>query len=216
MNNNKNMIAVLQEDAGSILAAEGRALDDETIGRLQTYLDLVHNWNPVAGLVSRGDAESQLAEHILDSLSLANTVAEASCRHHLDIGSGGGFPAIPLAILLPEVAFLLVERGMRKCGFLTKAIAELGLENVAVEQIGFPKVDHPGEALTLTARAVERAAELHKTLADWMQHGDQFLNQSGRSDSFDPTMFHVEQNKDAWTDSGLRRGSLSVVTRKTV
>lgn len=83
-------------------------------------------------VIAKGDRTSVFTRHILDSLNPV-TLFETPPRSALDLGSGAGFPGIPLAIVWPTTKWLLVESREKKSGFLEKAVRELGLKNVEVE-----------------------------------------------------------------------------------
>ncbi len=114
----------------------------------------------MASLVSSRDSE-HLWLHITDSLSLLPAVRSCggASPRLFDIGSGAGFPALPLALTCPELCFHMVERARKKAGFLELALGELGLlQRGAVEQGGFPQevsLDAP-EGWLVTARAIEK------------------------------------------------------------
>lgn len=140
-----------------------RRIDDvsrETIEVLQLFEALVNKWNPKINLVSKSTVTDIWERHILDSAQLFRL---AEFRHWADLGSGGGFPGIVIAILSKEMAnppnVTLVESDQRKSAFLRSAIRELQLNaNVITQRI--EKVE-PLEADVLSARAL---ADLPKLL----------------------------------------------------
>lgn len=99
-----------------------------TIEALERYERLIRRWNDRGNLVSRRDLDRLRDRHVLDSLNLLSwwhgTLA--------DVGSGAGFPGVPLAIARPDSPVTLVERSERKARFLQQVIIELGLGNVEV------------------------------------------------------------------------------------
>jgi len=109
----------------------GIALDDGQIDRLTTYLGLLEKWNRAFNLTAVRDPEHMVERHLLDSLAVLPYVRGARVA---DIGSGGGLPGIPLAVALPETAFVLVDTNGKKTRFLTQVKLELGLDNVNVVQ----------------------------------------------------------------------------------
>jgi 16S rRNA (guanine527-N7)-methyltransferase len=98
--------------------------------RLARLLDLVAN-EPVAITTVRDPAEG-VDVHVADSLVALDVPAVRAARRIADLGSGGGFPGLALAVAVPEARVALVESAGRKCAFLDRAAAELGLVNVAV------------------------------------------------------------------------------------
>ena len=104
--------------------------DADKIAMLERYIDEIQLWNPQYGLIAPG--EDLIGRHILDSLSGLAPIRDLSPRHMADIGSGAGFPGIPLAIWLPGCEVSLVERMGRRAGFLRTVAVGLGLKNVKV------------------------------------------------------------------------------------
>lgn len=179
--------------------------------KFQQHLALVRLWNRVGGFVSAGDLDV-LENHVLDSLSLAPYISVG--KRWLDIGSGGGFPAMPVAVLCPEIDIVCIERSRKKAGLLLTMAQRLGLPNLSVEVGVFPESGPPWMPDVVTARAVERPESWWPSLAKWVQDGATFLCQR------DPTwwrerMFHVEHLDDEWVKAGLRRGALYRITAPT-
>lgn len=99
----------------------------EQFGKLE---DLYHEWNEKINVISRKDMESLYEKHVLHSLGVAKVMEFAPGTRVLDIGTGGGFPGIPLAILFPETEFTLIDSIGKKIT-VVKAVAEgVGLQNV--------------------------------------------------------------------------------------
>lgn len=176
---------------------------------------LVREWNAVASLVSLGDAAQLDTVHLPDALSLAGILVRLGLEKGplLDIGTGGGYPAIPIKIALPALSVTLVERSVKKVGFLRKVVAALGLQGVEIIHGEFPGVMGDKAAAVVTARAVEAPSKVQRALAGWMPVGGVFLCQSGRPAGFGEDMFHVEHWEDDWTAAGMRRGELYIVRR---
>ena len=96
---------------------------------------LYHDWNEKINLISRKDIGGLYEKHILHSLSIAKIIRFSGGSRILDVGTGGGFPGIPLAIMFPEVSFHLIDSIGKKI-HVVKSIADaLKLENVEAEQI---------------------------------------------------------------------------------
>jgi 16S rRNA (guanine527-N7)-methyltransferase len=109
---------------------ERRALPDAAAPRLATLLNLVAA-EPSAITTVREPAEG-VDVHVADSLVALDLPAVRAARRIADLGSGGGFPGLVLAIALPRAHVALVESVGRKCAFLTRAVDELGLVNAEV------------------------------------------------------------------------------------
>ena len=158
----------LRACAGPLL---GWAADDPRWPGLEDYLSRVRE----AGvpLVSRRDRDRLIERHLIPSLEALPFVTDEG--HLLDIGSGGGFPAIPLAMARPKLNVLCVESNSRKAAFLWRVSRETGLLNVQVIEARTEDLGAAYEHTTdfLTARAV---ADFPKLMAQTAR----FLNTHGR------------------------------------
>jgi len=107
------------------------SMTDTQVKQLQAFVDMLMRWNKVYNLTAITDADDILRLHIFDSLAVAPFIKG---DHFLDVGSGGGLPGIPLAILNPERQFTLLDKVGKKARFMRQAAIELKLPNVSVEQ----------------------------------------------------------------------------------
>ena len=107
----------------------GVELGFETQLRLLQHLELLEKWNRVHNLTAIRDKSKAISVHLLDSLSV---VPHLAGRRFLDVGSGAGFPGIPIAVAMPDIQMDLLDSNHKKCAFLRQAIAELGLKNARV------------------------------------------------------------------------------------
>lgn len=132
-------------------------LDDEILQQFQKAEELYLDWNSKINLVSRKDAEHLMERHILHSLSIAKVIQFKEGTKILDVGTGGGFPGIPLAIMFPKAQFHLVDSIGKKIKVVKDIAQQLGLKNVTAEQIRAENVkDHFDFVLS---RAVTRLPE---------------------------------------------------------
>ena len=106
-------------------------LSDQQHQQLLAYLALLIKWNKAYNLTAVRDPDEMVSRHLLDSLSVVPFVAEAG-DNWLDVGSGGGMPGIPLAIMFPERRFTLLDSNGKKTRFLTQVKLELKLANLEV------------------------------------------------------------------------------------
>ena len=126
-------------------------LDARARLRLDAFGELVRHWNRAYNLVSRRDADRLEARHIADSLSLMPWIEGDRVA---DVGSGAGFPGIPLAIAAPRWRITLVERSGKKARFLRQALIELDIENAEVVLEDARQFDPSTPFDTVTVRAV--------------------------------------------------------------
>ena len=128
----------------------GLELPPPAVEKLLDFLRLLEKWNKSYNLTAVRDPEQMVPRHLLDSLSVLPFLQGTRV---LDIGSGAGLPGIPLALARPDIEFTLLDSNAKKTRFITQALHELGLKNVAVAQERVEKF-HPAEKFdTLIARA---------------------------------------------------------------
>ena len=123
--------------------------------QLAAYIAELERWNPRFGLVKYAGREELVVKHLLDSLSAWSILRDAAPPGSgtvLDVGSGAGFPGIPLAVALPDLSFTLVERMARRASFLKTCAILLGLSRVKVAQCDL--ADATGDFDVVTFRAV--------------------------------------------------------------
>ena len=119
--------------------------------QLAQHCDLVARWNQRFNFVSRQDIARLVARHVLDSLSARPWVAG---KHLLDVGSGAGFPGIPMAIVCDDRQVVVCERMARRARFLHQVVNELALANVTVVDTDIDRFEPPAKIDTVLARAV--------------------------------------------------------------
>jgi 16S rRNA (guanine527-N7)-methyltransferase len=111
------------------LAEMQLSLSERQQQRLLTFLALLNKWNRAYNLTAVRDEGEMVSRQLLDSLSILPWVTTEDL---LDVGAGGGLPGIPLAIVLPEQRFTLLDSNGKKTRFLHQCVLELGLKNVDV------------------------------------------------------------------------------------
>lgn len=115
-------------------------LTDRQKSQFAQLQPLYADWNEKVNVISRKDIDNLYVNHVLHSLSIARLVTFVDGTRMMDVGTGGGFPGIPLAILFPNCQFYLVDSIGKKIA-VVKAVAEaLGLTNVTAEQIRVEQV----------------------------------------------------------------------------
>lgn len=132
------------------LAALGLPSNPAAEEKLLAYLDLLLKWNKTYNLTAVRDPEQGLTNHLLDSLVILPWVHEGNL---LDVGSGGGLPGIPLAILRPELSVTLVDAVQKKVSFLQQAAIELELPKVQAVHARVEKLEGQFEQIVSRAFA---------------------------------------------------------------
>ena len=110
-------------------------LTPEQVKAFDKLNPLYSEWNAQINVISRKDINELYERHVLHSLAIAKFIKFTSGSSILDVGTGGGFPGIPLAIFFPEVRFHLVDSIGKKIKVVNAIAESLGLENVTAEQI---------------------------------------------------------------------------------
>jgi 16S rRNA (guanine527-N7)-methyltransferase len=109
-------------------------LTDNQIQQFEKLQFLYEDWNSKINVISRKDIDELYTRHVLHSLGIAKILEFKPGSKIMDVGTGGGFPGIPLAILFPEVDFYLIDVIAKKIRVVNEVASALGLKNVKAEQ----------------------------------------------------------------------------------
>jgi 16S rRNA (guanine527-N7)-methyltransferase len=124
-----------------------------------SLLGLYREWNEKINVISRRDIDNLYTHHVLHSLGIAKVVSFKPGTQVLDVGTGGGFPGIPLAILFPGVQFHLIDSIGKKITVVNAVTQSLGLKNVKAEQVRAENVNRMYDFVV--SRAVTRLKEFY-------------------------------------------------------
>lgn len=108
------------------------AKQEEQLAALQ---NVYNEWNSKINVISRKDIDALYEKHVLHSLSIATIISFAAGTQIIDIGTGGGFPGVPLAIFFPDTQFHLVDSINKKLTVVNEVAAAIGLTNVTTQHI---------------------------------------------------------------------------------
>lgn len=186
----------------------GKPVSRETHRRLETLGDLLRKWNPAINLVSRASLDDLWRRHILDSAQLVELAPHGVVKW-ADLGSGGGFPGLVVAILLHEVNpmahVVLIEADGRKCAFLARALKETGVSATVVH--ARIEAATPAGADVVSARALAPLKDLIRYARRHMAPDGVALFPKGRgyeaelTDALEQTSFLVQKHASR-TESG--------------
>lgn len=139
-------------------------LTENQIEQFRKLESLYLDWNSKINVISRKDIEQLYVKHVLHSMAIAKVQRFEPGTYVLDVGTGGGFPGIPLAVLFPETRFYLIDVIMKKIT-VVKAVAEsIGLKNVKAEQLRAENVK--GDFDFIVSRAVTNMPDFYSWVKD--------------------------------------------------
>lgn len=135
-------------------------LSDQQKDQFEQLYALYSDWNEKINVISRKDIDNLYINHVLHSLGIAKIQSFKPGATVLDVGTGGGFPGIPLAILFPETNFHLVDSIGKKITVVNEVAKGIGLQNVKAEQARAEQLK--GEYDFIVSRAVTRLKEFYQ------------------------------------------------------
>jgi 16S rRNA (guanine527-N7)-methyltransferase len=138
-------------------------LTPEQTAQFKQMMPAYAEWNAKINVISRKDIEALYERHVLHSLSIAKFIRFRPGTKILDVGTGGGFPGIPLAVLFPETRFHLIDSIGKKIKVVNAVAESLGLKNVTSDQIRAEQLKEKYDFVV--SRAVTRLPEF----VGWVQ-----------------------------------------------
>ena len=135
-------------------------LSPTQLSQFEQLYDLYVDWNAKINVISRKDIENLYVHHVLHSLAIAQVITFKPGSTVLDVGTGGGFPGIPLAILFPEVRFTLIDSIGKKIKVGTEVSKAIGLQNIELKHLRVQ--DEKGRFDFVVSRAVMPLDDLVK------------------------------------------------------
>lgn len=161
------------------LAEINLELNDEKLGKLQRYVELIEKWNKTYNLVGKSTLEEIYSRHVLDSLQLIQFIDTNNLKERkiLDFGSGAGMPSVMLAIVLDDVQITACERIGKKCQFLNQVRRELALTNYTVVQDDVRNINDIFDLIT--CRAVASMQDIFELTSPVKQEKQPYLLPKG-------------------------------------
>lgn len=163
----------------------GIRLSDSQVGAFRTYQAELLDWNTRFNLTAIQHPEQVLLKHFLDSLTCALVISGQRGERGMDVGTGAGFPGLPLKILYPGLQLMLVESVAKKAAFCEHIISKLNLENVSVLKLRAEEVgqlpEHREAYDWVTARAVAVMPVLAEYLLPLVRLGGQMIAMKGET-----------------------------------
>jgi len=149
----------------------------EQIDQLLGLLQLLQKWNQSFNLTAVNDLQRLAIWHVLDSLALSPFLYG---NRMLDVGTGAGFPGLPLAILHSDQYFVLLDSNLKKIRFVRQVVLELGLDNVEVMHRRLQEYQPDCQFDTVLARAVSSLADMVDNVARLVTGGGRLLLPKGQ------------------------------------
>ncbi len=153
-------------------------VEDQQLRQLAELALLLDKWSKKINLTAIRELDGIVKLHLADSLTIAELIHGNTV---LDVGTGGGFPGLPLAIIQPKRQFKLLDSSARKLRFVEQAVLELGLNNVTTEHARVPDYAPPAGFDTVTARAFASLTTILEDCGHLVAPGGRIIAMKSRS-----------------------------------
>lgn len=163
--------------SGSILQEMGVVVTSKQLGMFRQYLVLLDKWNQVYNITSVTPKSMWVSTHLYDSCSIISTLPSGFL---LDIGTGGGFPGLPIAIAQPERDVVLLDRSEKKTTFLKQVVIELGLKNVVIETSRIESYDRLKQFDVIVSRAFSELKIFLRSASQFCDSGGALFAMKGK------------------------------------
>jgi 16S rRNA (guanine527-N7)-methyltransferase len=173
----------------------GISPEPEQRSAIITYFALILKWNDTVGLVSKNDIDDIFVRHFCDSLQPLLLFGFKKNARVLDVGSGAGFAAIPIKILRPDIAFVMVESRKKKCSFLREVKEVLAFEHMTILNDRIETMEPPREKFDYAlSRGVGPLRRLAKLVYPYIDKGSRLY--SYQTKNFMKEIEEITQQKE--------------------
>jgi len=167
-------------------------MDQALQDKLKTYQNLLNKWQPKINLISSNTLKGAWERHFEDSLQIADLIPEGT-KTLFDLGSGGGFPGLVLAMARPEIDTHLVESDQKKCSFL-KAVSRETNTIVTIHNDRIEDVSHETVPDVITARALASLDKLFDYCQSWIEANPDLILIFPKGAKADEELAQLSQN----------------------
>jgi 16S rRNA (guanine527-N7)-methyltransferase len=159
--------------------------------------EIYEDWNSKINVISRKDIDQLYLKHVLHSLSIAKVISFNNKTTILDVGTGGGFPGVPLAILFPKCNFVLLDSIAKKIKVVDAAVLALGLKNVKTK---IARVENTSDKYDfIISRAVTKMKDFKKLIKGKLNNTSKNILKNGvlylKGGDLDDELFGIKHQK---------------------
>ena len=190
---------------------------EQMVSQFGSYLDLLVKWNQKINLTSEKSSQDILLRHIFDSLQYAPVISPKD--EIVDIGSGAGFPGIPLKIIYPELVATMIESQRKRCSFLETVIFELGLKATKVINDRAEKISPERLTETVIFRGVSDIKSCLELATPFLRRGGKVVLKKGveeRGELKQPIYNFSLEQEVVVTGHNNKKSSLLVFVKRSI